>query len=105
MLSRMALVAGGLQALMPSSVIGVRRAGDRKVALRNLESATRVRMARKYSAEFSITCPCLHGCPSMHRLSGCLLEWQRAQFSANTTLPWLSFEASMWDAPLGASLR
>src|SRR6266508_3896539 len=107
MLSRMELVAIGLQALTPISVIGTRRSVDRKLLSRKSGLKTSARIHRKYSAEFSMIWPDVHGWPSMHKLGGCLLEWQRAQFSAKTVLPCVSFCSSVvrWDCPLGASLR
>ena len=91
---RIALVASGLQALMPISWMETRRSVDRKLSVEKIRLLHLVTHPVEIGAVFSMIWPAVQGWPNMHRLGGCLLEWQRAQFSANTILPRSSLAGS-----------
>src|SRR5437870_1967595 len=108
MLPPMALVASGLQALVCSKVTGMRRSVDRKLLVRKSSART---IAFILYLKSSVLDQAQYLPQSDSSTSagagGILLEWQRAQFSAKTTLPRVSFSASSvrYALPPGASLR
>ena len=90
------MVASGLHAFVCRSVTGIRRSVDRKLSVRKSS-------ARTISCIFCLKSSVLVQIQYWLQLDmstcvgavGILLEWQRAQFSAKTILPRVSFSWSV----------